>query len=165
MLAIDTGQVWWSHEASSYRGLALDDDVVFLSTADGEVVALKARTGAQIWRQNALLHRGLSGVAVMDDALVTADFQGYVHWLDKTDGALMARAQDGKARVSTTPVVIGNTVLVINDRGRLTAYRTTPRASPTKPGKHAASTKASTPAKDTPATGTPATDSTPAESK
>ncbi|HEX4647193.1 MAG TPA: outer membrane protein assembly factor BamB, partial [Steroidobacteraceae bacterium] len=33
MLAIDTGQVWWSHDASSYRSLTLDDDSVYLSTA------------------------------------------------------------------------------------------------------------------------------------
>jgi len=98
MLALDTGQVWWSHEASSYRGLTLDGDALYLSTADGEVVALKARTGAEVWRQNALLHRGLSAVAAMDDSLVTADFQGYLHWLDKASGALAARVATGKAR-------------------------------------------------------------------
>jgi outer membrane protein assembly factor BamB len=127
MLAIDTGQVWWSHEASSYRGLTLNDDVLYLSTADGEVVALKARTGTEIWRQNALLHRGLSAVALMDDSIVTADFQGYVHWLDKASGALAARVQNGKVRVSTPPVVVGNTVVVINDRGQISAYRVTPQ--------------------------------------
>jgi outer membrane protein assembly factor BamB len=158
MLALDTGQIWWSHEASSFRGLTLDDDVVYLSTSDGEVVALKGRTGAEIWRQNALLHRGLSGVAVMDNALVTGDFQGYVHFLDKTNGALMARVQDGKVRVSNAPVAIGNIVLVINDRGRLDAYRVTPRAVPAKSSKRAA--KAAAPAKDA-----PAPEGTPAESK
>jgi outer membrane protein assembly factor BamB len=123
MLALDTGQVWWSHEASSYRGLTLDSDALYVATADGEVVALKARTGTEIWRQKALAHRGLSAPAVMDAAIVTADFQGYVHWLDKASGALAARASSGKVRVSTEPVVAGEMVLVINDRGQISAFR------------------------------------------
>jgi len=126
MLALDTGQIWWSHEASSYRGLTLDGEVLYVATAEGEVVALTARTGAEIWHQNALLHRGLTAIATMDDTVVTADFQGYVHWLAKADGALAARVETGKVRISTPPVVAGNTVIVINDRGQITAFRVTP---------------------------------------
>ncbi len=122
MLALDTGQIWWSHELSSYRGMSLDDEMLYIATADGEVVALRARTGAEVWRQSALLHRGLSGPAAMDDALVVADFQGYVHWLDKASGAIIARTQGSKTRVSTAPVVVGDIVLVANDRGQINAY-------------------------------------------
>ena len=127
MLALDTGQIWWSHEASSYRGLVFDDDILYMSTADGEVVALKARSGAEVWRQKALLHRGLSAVALMDDSIVTGDFQGYVHWLDQASGALAARVQMGKVRISNPPLVAGNLVVVVNDRGQINAYRVTPR--------------------------------------
>jgi outer membrane protein assembly factor BamB len=132
MLALDTGQIWWSHEASSYRGLTLDGDTLYMSTADGEVVALRARTGAEIWRQKALLHRGLSALAVTDDFVVTADYQGYVHWLDKASGALAGRASSGKARVSTAPVLAGEKLLVINDRGQISAFRVRPLAAPGK---------------------------------
>jgi outer membrane protein assembly factor BamB len=128
MLALDTGQVWWSHEASSYRNLALDDDTLYIATADGEVVALRTRTGAELWRQNVLLHRRLSAVVAMDavDAVVTADFQGYVHWLDKATGALAARASSGKVRISNPPIVSGNMVLVASDRGQISAFRVRP---------------------------------------
>jgi len=126
MLALDTGQVWWSHDASSYRGIALDDDAVYIASAAGEVVALRRKTGAEIWRQKALLHRGLSAVALTDNAVVTADYQGNVHWLDKATGELAARAPTGKVRVSNPPVVSGNMVLVINDAGKISAFRTTP---------------------------------------
>jgi outer membrane protein assembly factor BamB len=129
MLALDTGQVWWSHDASSYRGIALDDDAVYIANADGEVVSLRRRTGAEIWRQKALLHRGLSAVALTDNAIVTADFQGNIHWLDKATGGLAARIQSGKVRVSNPPVVSGNMVLVINDAGRISAFRTSPIGS------------------------------------
>ena len=48
----------------------------------------------------------------MDDSVVVADFQGYVHWLDKASGAIIARTHTGKMRVSNTPVVVGDMVLV-----------------------------------------------------
>jgi outer membrane protein assembly factor BamB len=126
MLALDTGQGWWAHELSSFRGMSMDDEAVYVSTADGEVVALRARTGAEIWRQSVLLHRGLSEPANIGDALVVGDFQGYLHWLDKSSGALAARVSTGKVRISNVPVVSGNIVVAVNDRGQINAYRVTP---------------------------------------
>jgi outer membrane protein assembly factor BamB len=134
MLAIDTGQVWWSHDASSYRSLTLDNDTLYIATADGEIAALRTRTGAELWRQKALLHRGLTAPATLDaaNALVVADFQGYVHFLDKATGALAARVRAGKVRVSTTPQVAGNMVLVVNDRGQINAFRVEPLVTAAK---------------------------------
>lgn len=126
MLALDTGQVWWSHEASSYRTLGVDDDNIYMASSDGEIIALTRRTGAEIWHQKALLHRGLSGPAVSEHAVAVADYQGYVHWLDKSSGAVAARVSTGKFRISNAPVVAGNVLIVINDRGHINAYRVTP---------------------------------------
>jgi outer membrane protein assembly factor BamB len=164
MLALDTGQVWWSHEASSYRSLGLDEDNIYMASADGEVSALTQRTGAEVWDQKALLHRGLSAPAVSEDSVVVADFQGYVHWLDKSTGALAARVSTGKFRISNAPVVAGNLVIVINDRGRISAYRVTPlpghakRAAPPPPAAQPAPPPAGGAAAPStvPAAGTPA---------
>jgi outer membrane protein assembly factor BamB len=130
MLALDTGQIWWSHDASSYRGLDIDDETIYVSTAEGDVVALRRRTGAELWHQSALAHRGLSAPAVASNAVVVADFQGYVHWLDKASGALIGRAQTGKARVTNPPVVVEDRVLVINDRGEISAFQVQLLAAP-----------------------------------
>ena len=132
MLALDTGQVWWSHDASSYRALGIDDDNVYVSTADGDVVALKRRTGAEVWRQSGLGHRGLSAPAVAADYVAVADYRGYVHWLDKSSGAIIGRSRLGKARVTNAPVAVGDQVLVINDRGALVAFRATRLAARAK---------------------------------
>jgi outer membrane protein assembly factor BamB len=135
MLALDTGQIWWSHDASSFRGMGLDDGALYIATADGEIKSLRRRTGTEIWSQKALLHRRLSSVVESDTAIVTADYQGYVHWLDKSTGALAARAGTGKVRISNSPVVVGNMVLVVNDAGKISAFRMTPMGgkSPAKP--------------------------------
>ena len=151
MLALDTGQVWWSHESSSYRGLTRDDDTLYVADADGQVVALKARTGAEVWRQSALKRRRLSALALMDETIVVGDFQGYVHWLDKASGALAARVQSGKVRISNPPVVAGNMVVVINDRGQITAYRVTPIAGVVATGAKPVAEKAAPPPAPVPA--------------
>ncbi|MGH8220360.1 MAG: outer membrane protein assembly factor BamB [Steroidobacteraceae bacterium] len=126
MLALDTGQIWWAHDMSSYRGMAVDGDNLFVATTDGEIVAMRGRTGAESWRQKALMYRGLSTPVISGDAIVVADYKGYVHWLNKATGALMARARAGRTRVSNMPVAAHGLLLVIDDRGRITAFRATP---------------------------------------
>ena len=61
---------------------------------------------------------------ITDDAVAVADFKGYVHWLDKGTGALAGRAQAGGERVSNAPIAVGDRVLVINDEGKITEFRT-----------------------------------------
>jgi outer membrane protein assembly factor BamB len=129
MLALDSGQIWWAQDASSYRGLAADVDNVYVSTAEGDVVALKRETGVEVWRQKGLAHRGLSAPVVLDNnTIAVADFQGYVHWLDKATGAFAGRAEAGGERVSNPPVAVGDRVIVVNDAGRVTAFKTSPIA-------------------------------------
>ena len=128
MMALDSGQIWWSHDTSSYRGVALDQDTVYVSTAAGEVVALKRRTGIEVWRQKGIAHRGLSGPAVAGDAIVVADFQGYVHWLDRSTGAIIGRTRAGKVRYTNPPVYADGLLLLLNDRGVIDAFRATPVA-------------------------------------
>jgi len=148
MLALDTGQVWWAHDASSYHGLGLDDDALYMASADGDVIAMRKRTGAEIWRQSVLAHRRLSSVAVSDNAVIVGDYKGYVHWLDKATGAIVARAQATKVRISNPPIVVGNMVLVINDAGTITAFRTAsiPGAKPRPAGAAAAPAPSPAPA-------------------
>jgi outer membrane protein assembly factor BamB len=128
MLGLKNGQTWWAHKASSYRGLALGDGgTVYMSTADGKIEKLDRSNGSVLWSQPALRYRGLTTVAVSDDAVITADFQGYVHFLDKSTGAFIARVRAGRVRISNPPIADGNEVVVINDEGRISAYRMSPR--------------------------------------
>jgi len=128
MLALDTGQIWWAHEMSSYHGLAADADDLYVTQSDGVVVALRQKDGAEIWHNDKLKRRGLSTPAVTSTAVAVADYQGYLHWLDKATGALVARERVAKFRVSNPPVASGDTVVVLTDSGKLAAYRATPTA-------------------------------------
>ncbi len=124
MLARSSGQAWWSHELSSHRGLATDGELLFVTLSDSTVVALSRRDGSEAWRQDAMLRRRLTGAAVDGDAIVVADFEGRLHWLDRGSGELLARANAGGDRISNAPVAAGGLVLVQTDAGTVHAFRT-----------------------------------------
>ncbi len=92
MLAVDSGQIWWAHDMSSYRGLAVDEDNLYVTQSDGIVVALRQRDGSELWRNQKLKLRRLTVPVLTSTAVAVADYQGYVHWLDKTTGEPRPRA-------------------------------------------------------------------------
>jgi outer membrane protein assembly factor BamB len=129
MIALDSGQIWWAHDMSSYHGLAVDEENLFVTESDGSVVALRQRDGSEVWRNDKLKRRGLSTPAVTSTAVAVADYQGYLHWLDKQTGELVARQRIAKFRVSSAPIAVKDTVVVLTDSGKLAAYRATPRVA------------------------------------
>lgn len=136
MLALDSGQVWWTHDISSYRGVDVDDDQMYVATSLGEVVALKKRSGAEVWRDESLKHRGLSAPAVVGDYVVVADLDGYVHFFDRATGTIAGRAKTSGDRVTNAPLVVNGIVYVISDKGDVTALHGLPvgtRAAKTAP--------------------------------
>lgn len=130
MIALDSGQIWWAHDMSSYHGLSVDEENLFVTQSDGVVVALRQRDGSEIWRNEKLKRRALSAPAVTSKAIAVADYQGYLHWLDKATGELVARERIAKFRVTNPPIAVGDTVVVLTDSGKLAAYRATPPGAP-----------------------------------
>jgi len=122
-LARDTGHEIWSHEISSYRGLAADAFGVYVSTAAGEVIRLDRASGAERWRQAALLRRSITAPVLQGGHVVVADYQGVIHWLNTEDGSFQARAKGG-ARITAAPQVVGKLLLVQTDKGAIEAWRT-----------------------------------------
>jgi outer membrane protein assembly factor BamB len=64
----------------------------------------------------------LTGPALQGDYVVVGDLDGYVHWLQQSDGAMAARAKTG-GTVKAQPIVADGVLLVQNVEGKLTAYR------------------------------------------
>jgi outer membrane protein assembly factor BamB len=165
MLALDSGQIWWAHDMSSYRGLAVDAENLFVTQSDGAVVAMRQRDGSEIWRNEDLKRRGLSTPVETSTAVALADYQGYLHWLDKSTGYLVARVRVSKFRVTNPPVAVDDTVVVLDDGGKMAAFRANPAAAgkavpappapPTKAEKKAAKAAAKAAAKTAPAAAPP----------
>jgi len=123
MLALDSGQIWWTRDVSSYRGVDVDDEQMYVSTSEGDLVSLKRRTGIEVWRNDSLKRRSLSAPAVVGDYVVVADLEGYVHWFDRATGAVAGRVKTGGERVTNAPLSVDGTLYLINDGGDISAMR------------------------------------------
>jgi outer membrane protein assembly factor BamB len=115
MLAIDSGQIWWTRDVSSYRGVDVDDEQMYVSTSTGELVALKRRSGVEVWRNDSLKFRGLSAPVVVGDYVVVADLDGYAHWFDRATGTIAGRTKTGGDRVTNPPLAVNDILYLIND--------------------------------------------------
>ena len=129
MLALDSGQIWWTRDVSSYRGVDVDDDQMYVSTSQGDLVALKRRTGIEVWRNDSLKRRSLSAPAVVGDYVAVADLEGYVHWFDRATGAAAGRNKVGGDRVTNAPLSVAGNLYLINDAGEIAALHGTPVAA------------------------------------
>lgn len=128
MIDRESGQLWWARDLSSHRGLALGRESLFVSDAEGAVVALSRRDGTERWRQGGLRLRRLSPPVMDGEAVVVADFEGYLHWLDAGSGAFLARTRGPGARIGNPMRAAGGLLLVQDDEGSVAAYRARPRS-------------------------------------
>lgn len=125
-LAVESGQVLWSQDISSYAGLDADIGNVYVTAATGELYAFDRGSGTQLWRNDSLHNRDVTAPAFYKGSIVVGDFEGYVHWFDAASGEPQARDQADSYRISGQPLVVNDMVYVQTDGGDLVAYRTKP---------------------------------------
>ncbi|MCG6887185.1 MAG: outer membrane protein assembly factor BamB [Proteobacteria bacterium] len=88
---METGRILWARDISSYTGMTVDKSLVYLSDSESRIWALNRFNGATLWRQDKLLRRSVTAPILKNDYLVVGDYNGYVHWIEKQDGKLVAR--------------------------------------------------------------------------
>ena len=111
----------WSRKFSSYLAIEADDEALYLTDERSHVWSIDRRTGSAFWKQDSLNARKLTAPRLIEDKLVVADLQGYVHYLSKLDGKLLARIQPENDRYISQPLSMGTTAILIDNVGRLTA--------------------------------------------
>lgn len=87
------GQIIWSRDIASSSGIVVDREQLYTTDSEGVVWALSRRNGATMWRQPAMQYRGLSAPVQQGNYLIVGDYDGYLHWLHKEDGHLVARSR------------------------------------------------------------------------
>ena len=121
------GNVLWSRKFSSYQSIVADDEALYLSGEKSHIWSIDRRTGSAFWKQEALHARKITAPQLAGDKLVVADLEGYVHWLDKSDGALRGRVQPTDSRHIAQPLVWNERIMVIDSEGTLSSlYLKTP---------------------------------------
>lgn len=121
---LNTGRLIWSNTISSYTGIAADSERVYVSDAESHVWAFDAMTGQVLWQQTQLQSRNITGPAIMGRYIVVGDQEGYLHWLNKTNGCFAARVRVSSGAILAAPVVdICNTLFVVTQNGHLASYK------------------------------------------
>ncbi len=122
-LAANSGRLLWFKDISSATGVTVSRVNLALSDKDGNLWLVDRRNGAESWRHNQLLRRGLTRPVFYGNFVVVGDAEGYLHWVNKSDGQFTARAKVGGNGFAGPPLVVGNTLYVMTNKGSLVAFR------------------------------------------
>lgn len=127
LIEIRSGQEIWSRPASSLYSPAVGDGRIFLSAANGDVLALRGSDRRELWVQDSLSWRQLTGPAVVGDYLVVGDYEGYLHVLSGEDGTLVGQWQfDSDGIRAPIRVIEGDKLLVYGNSGDLAVLELQP---------------------------------------
>jgi len=118
------GNPRWTKTMSSTAGVSVDERFVFASDEHAIVSAFARDTGSSAWSNKSLENRGLSTPISFGRAVAVGDYQGYVHFLSREDGSMLARMSTDGSAIHATPVIAGANVVFQTQSGEVVAYTT-----------------------------------------
>jgi len=116
-----SGDILWSRKFSSFQAIAIDDNALYLSSADSDLWSIDRRTGSAFWKQDVLHARRITAPSIIDDKLVVTDYEGQLHWFGKSDGQLLRRIRTSSQRSFVQPLIWGESVVTLDRLGILTS--------------------------------------------
>ncbi len=126
-----TGQRIWELNLAGISTPAVAGDWVFTLTDDAQLLAIARNTGKVRWQTQLARYRNEKkrknpyfwvGPVLAGDRLWLANSRGEVHYANPADGQSSSFAKLGNA-VSLAPVVANQTLYIMDDGGKITAYR------------------------------------------
>ena len=122
-IELRTGRILWQRQYSSYRQLSIDGNMIYLTDVKGHVYGVDRINGLEKWSQAALTNRQVTGPAVLDDYVVVADFEGYLHWMNKETGEFISQSHVDSSGIYSTPTVLKNVLYVQSRDGDIEAIQ------------------------------------------
>jgi len=138
---LGSGRILWSRDITSYNGMVVDPYRIYLVDDQSRVWALDRFNGATLWKQESLLRRSLTPPRLQDQYVIVADFDGFIHWLRRDNGKIVARlrlndydytdpnldeTQDllypKTNNILAPPLVAGNTLIAMDRYGHTEAF-------------------------------------------
>ncbi len=122
-VAADGNIVWRNEKLSSASGLNSDGRYVYLTDNNSDVWQVDPRSGGTLWKQAELHYRLLTAPVVAGEWLLVGDYQGYLHWLSRNDGRLLARLSITESAIDNKVVVVDDIIYVYAKDGTLAAIK------------------------------------------
>lgn len=121
--SIRDGREFWSRDISSYSGLHLDNNAIFISDDSSNIWAVNSDNGASIWKQSDLVGRNTSKPNVYSSYVIIGDFEGYLHIIDKTTGEIIARVELFDSPIRQQPVVYKDFIICQSETGEIAVVK------------------------------------------
>ncbi len=121
-LDLSNGQIVWRKEMGSTHSFAVDTQQLFVVDQDDNVQAVSKNGGAVLWTQADLLHRQLTDPVIYENYIVVGDFEGYLYWLSKDNGNVVAKTQVSSSGLISKPLVVDNKIIVQAKNGDIYAF-------------------------------------------
>lgn len=117
-----TGRLLWTQDVSTHSSISGDDQYIYLTDESSDIWAFDRYTGTSVWKHDKLHARGVTGPTRIGNYLVVGDFEGYLHWMDRSSGRFVARKNLSKERIIAAPIVAGKILYAYCSGGDLAAY-------------------------------------------
>ncbi|HMO68756.1 MAG TPA: PQQ-binding-like beta-propeller repeat protein, partial [Novosphingobium sp.] len=126
-----TGQRIWELNLAGISTPAVSGEWIFTLTDDGRLFCIARSNGKVRWMQQLARYRNekkkknpifWSGPVLAGNRLWMVNTEGELHVADVADGSTSRHAELGKS-ASLAPVVANGTLYVLDDSGRITAFR------------------------------------------
>lgn len=120
LVDLRNGEEIWSRSASSLHSPMIGAGNLYVSSANGDIIAYQGSNRRELWTQDRLSWRQTTQPVVYDDYLLVGDFEGYIHMLSLEDGSLQGQLEfdDEGLRVPAQRLRDGK-LLVFGNSGKL----------------------------------------------
>ena len=115
----ERGSSLWSRDISSDKGLTMSRKYLFLSDSSDTVWGLDKLSGSTYWKNDQLAARKITAPLALENYLLVADSEGFVHALNRDDGSFVARMKADGSAIRSTPVVAGDGFVIQTSTGSL----------------------------------------------
>lgn len=117
------GMLLWTKAASGAVGVSGDDRMVYGTESNGNVTAWRRTDGERAWSTEIFRNRTLTAPLAVGRSLVIGDDTGLVLLVSREDGKMLNRLTPDGSPIAATPVLAGNTVVIVTRNGGVFGYR------------------------------------------
>ncbi len=117
------GALIWTKPAAGAEGVGGDDRLVFGTESNGNLVAWRRADGERAWLNERLKYRTLTAPLSAGRSVILGDSTGLLHFLSREDGSPLNRVSVDGSAIAATPVLSGNTVVVVTRNGGVVGFR------------------------------------------
>ena len=92
---------------------------LYLSDANGYVMALDKTSGSTVWKNEQLFMRNPATPFALDNYVVVGDYEGYLHGINREDGSFAARIKLDSSAIQADIIELDGGLLVLTRSGGL----------------------------------------------